>query len=133
MRRCLLSLLALALLAGCGAEPRAQRVEIPLPAAQGSWRLGWNETYGEDGAALRFRTDSFRVTRSGWAAQVAVANETEATWAVEPGGFGLMLFADGDLERFEADANAGRLPPPRRARAVVPEPPRELAPGARWE
>jgi len=133
MRRCLLPLLATALLAaGCGPEPVPQRLDVPLPAAQGSWQLGWNEAYGENGAVLRFRVESFRVTRTGWAARIAFANETEAAWTVAP-SFGVMLFADDDLERVQAAAEAGRLPAPRRARTLLPEPPAQLAAGERWE
>ena len=133
MRRSLLPLLAaVALLAGCGSEGDSRPVEPAVAAAPGSWRVGWNETYGEGDAVLRFRVESFRVTQDGWAAEVAVSNETQLTWEIEP-EFGLMLFANADLEQLERDSQAGRLPPPRRARRLVPEPPQRLGPGERWE
>jgi hypothetical protein len=136
--RCLGAPLALASVAlalaasGCGAEPEARRLEPSQPAQPGEWRVGWNETYGEGNAALRFRVEAFRVTRQGWAADVVVANETPTAWRVDPLGFGVLLFADDDLAQLERDSRDGALPPPRRARTFAPSPPEELAAGGRW-
>jgi hypothetical protein len=128
-----LACLALALAAsGCGAEPERRRLEPAQPARPAEWRVAWNETYGEEGAVLRFRVEALRITQRGWAADVVVANETQAAWLIDPLGFGVLLFADDDLAQLERDSRDGKLPPPRRAREFSPPPPAQLAAGSRW-
>ena len=60
--------------------------------------LDWRESYGASGQALRFVVDELRLTAEGWAADVAVANDTRVAWRIERRGtasrFGVQLFAD---------------------------------------
>ncbi len=139
VRRCLSgcpAVVAAVLAAGCGAEAEQQRVPPARPATPQVVTLDWRESYGAEGQALRFVVEELRVTREGWTAEVAVVNDTRSVWRIErrlASSFGLQLFADDDLEALEEAGRQGRLPPVRRARSFVPEPPDLLQPDARWK
>ena len=84
---------------------------------------------------LRFDVDTLEVRRDGWSVEIAVTNSTDT--AFEPGRpdeleFGLMLFDTGELEELTKAAEAGTLPPMRRARSIEPPLPHVLRPGATW-
>jgi hypothetical protein len=131
-----LAALALVLGAGCGTEPEQQPVRLAQPAPPQTAALDWRESYGAEGQALRFQVDALRVTADGWAADVAVVNDTRLAWRIERRGvasrFGVQLFADDDLEALEEASQEGRLPPERRARLFEPEPPAVLQRGVEW-
>jgi hypothetical protein len=122
--------------AGCGTEPELKPVRPARPAPPQTAMLDWRESYGASGQALRFVVDELRLTAEGWAADVAVANDTRVPWRIERRGtasrFGVQLFADDDLEALEQASQEGRLPPERRARSFEPEPPTVLQPGVEW-
>jgi hypothetical protein len=129
------ALLALALvLAGCGGaateqQPRRDAVE----AGPQSVQLGWREPYPPRASErLVFEVDSLEVTAGGWEAVVAVTNSTSVPFRTSPRGYGLMLFATGDLAELEDANRAGQLPPPRPAAAIEPLPPAVLSPQATW-
>jgi hypothetical protein len=126
----------LALGAGCGTEQEAQPLQPARPAPAQTATLNWRESYGDGGQALRFVVVELRVTADGWAADVAVINDTRIAWRIERRGaasrFGVQLFADDDLEALEQAGREGRLPPERRARLFEPEPPTVLQPGVEW-
>jgi hypothetical protein len=130
-----LSVLAVLVLAGCGATREA----TPIPPAHAAEpqvaKLGWRERYPPTGMHLRFDVERLEVRRDGWSVDIAVTNSTDTPF--ESGRpaelvFGLMLFANGDFEEFTEAANAGLLPPLRRARSIKPPPPHVLQPGATW-
>jgi hypothetical protein len=130
-----LVVVALTLGAGCGPEPERQDVPLARPAAPQTATLGWRESYGAEGQALRFVVDELRVTGSGWAADIGVVNDTRLPWRIERrvvSRFGVQLFADDDLEALEEASREGRLPPERKARSFSPEPPAVLQPNAEW-
>jgi hypothetical protein len=134
-RSCLLALVA-ALAAGCGAESEPEPFVAAQPAPPQTATLDWRESYGAEGQALRFAVDALRVTATGWAADVAVVNDTRVAWQIDRSGaasrFGVQLYADDDPEAFEQANEEGRLPPERRARLFEPEPPNVLHPGVEW-
>lgn len=133
------ALLALALVVGgCAAgEPEPK----PLPPARAAEpqraELRWRETYpAPTGSRVVFEVEELEVTDGGWSARIAVSNRTEVAFDVETGpadyGFGLMLFATGDLKEVEERNREGRLPAIRRATRIVPAPPAVLRPGTTW-
>lgn len=139
MRRALPAVLAwlAVLLAGCGGD-EASELEAANPAQPQRATLGWSESYGEPGARIVFRVDSFAVIDEGWRAAIAVENDSSARYAVGTGSsldraFGLMLFPNGDLRELERLNRAGELPPIRAARTFVPPLPEVLEPGGRWQ
>ena len=139
MRRCLLGCLvalALALGAGCGTESERPRAAPARPAPPQTATLGWQESYGAEGQALRFEVEQLIVSAEGWSAEVGVVNATRLPWRVERRGaasrFGVQLFADDDLEALEEAGREGRLPPERLARSFAPAPPSVLQPGVEW-
>jgi hypothetical protein len=139
VRRCLpgcLVALTLAFAAGCGTETERPRAAPARPAPPQTATLGWRESYGSAGQALRFVVDQLIVSAEGWSADVAVVNDTRLPWRVERRGaasrFGVQLFADYDLEALEEAGREGRLPPERLARSFAPEPPSVLQPGVEW-
>lgn len=134
-----LRLAALALvLGGCTASDPEP---TPLPPARAAEpqnaELGWRETYpAPTGSRLVFEVGELDVTEDGWSARIAVSNRTGVAFDVETGpgdyAFGLMLFANGDLEEVEKRNREGRLPAIRRATRIVPAPPEVLRPGTTW-
>lgn len=138
MRRTV-SLLALVLaLAGCAAtEPERPPLGPPRAAEPQRVELRWRESWvGPESGRLVFEVDELDVTANGWSVRIAVRNESATGFEIETGpfdyGFGLMLFATGDLEAVEEANREGRLPAIRRATRIEPEPPRVLRPGVTW-
>lgn len=133
MRRTLL-LLAAVLLGGCGpAEP--EPIRLAERAEPQSHDLRWRELYPGTKERLVFEVHRLEVTAKGWRAEVSVTNETRIPFST--GGpaerqYGLMLFADDDLEALQEASAAGALPPVREARTISPPLPPRLAPGATW-
>jgi hypothetical protein len=130
--------LALALvLAGCGETPVEGPRRAPVAAGPQQAELGWRESYPDaSGQRLVFEVESLEVTEDGWAARVAVSNETAIPWDPRPSvtqqRYGVMLFATGDLGELEDAARSGGLPAARGAEEIEPAPPAVLAPGATW-
>ncbi len=128
----LLGLLALFLAAGCGsvAEPP---LPAPRPAEPRQATVSWLERYPSEGPALAFGVRRIEVTREGWSAEISIRNGTKNAFGLgdQPAelAFGVMLFADDDLEALQT---ATALPSIRRARTIEPPPPARLAPGATW-
>jgi len=140
MRRLvLIALFAVLPLTGCGSaggsgEPEA--LVLAERAEPQSVDLGWRERYGDGARALHFEVASLAVTADGWSARIAIENATGIPFRLgaEPLTltFGLMLFGNASMERFDDANRAGALPARRQAVTIVPEPPRRLEPGARW-
>jgi hypothetical protein len=130
-----LLLVAVLLLAGCGTA-ELQPVEITRPAEPQRAELDWRESYPSSGQRLLFVVDSLAITRKGWSADIAVTNATTIPFAIGAGAgplvFGLMLFANANLDEFKAAADNGRLPVPRLATQFDPAPPDVLAPNQTW-
>ena len=131
-----LSLVAVVLGAGCGAEPIET---VPVAAAPPQTAaLDWVERSPSTGPALVFRVFRFAVTETGWEADVEVENATGVAWELgaDPVGveqsFGIMLFATGELDELERRNRDGDLPGLRPARSFEPRLPARLAPGERW-
>ena len=130
-----LLLLAVLLVAGCGGtelEPVvAGRAAEPQRA-----QLDWRESYPSSGQRLIFVVHTLQITEKGWSADIAVTNSTRIPFELgavpEPLAFGLMLFANGDLDELQQAAENGQLPPPRLAARFDPAPPDELAPEQTW-
>lgn len=135
MRRTL-PLLAALILAGCGSAD--EKPFVPARAAEPQHaELRWKESYPATvGSRLVFEVGAFEVTTEGWSAAVSVTNSTTYDFDVDTGptdyGFGLMLFATGDLKEVETANQEGRLPAQRRARRIEPPPPVVLRPGVTW-
>lgn len=131
-------MLALALiLAGCGDAAVERPRPTPQAAGPQQAELGWRESYPDaSGERLVFEVESFEVTEDGWAARIAVTNETSVGWdagaQVVGRRYGVMLFATGDLGELEDAASSGGLPATREAEVLDPEPPDVLAPGSTW-
>ena len=135
MRRTL-PLLAALLLAGCGTT--AQKPFVAARAAEPQHaELDWKESHPAPvGSRMVFQVGAFEVTREGWSTAVSVTNRTTYDFDVDTGpteyGFGLMLFATGDLKEVEQANQEGRLPAERRATRIEPRPPPVLRPGVTW-
>jgi hypothetical protein len=131
-----LPLLAALLLAGCGRAD--EKPFLPAHAAEPQHvELGWKESHpAAVGARLVFQVGAFEVTTEGWSAAVSVTNRTTYDFDVDSGptdyGFGLMLFATGDLKEVETANQEGQLPAERRATRIEPRPPPVLRPGVTW-
>lgn len=129
-------LLAAALLAGCGAVAEDEEPFVPARAAEPRRaELRWRETYPAGPRRLVFEVHDLEVLAKGWRAEISVTNETGIAFAT--GGatdrvFGLMLFANGELEELQRASEAGTLPPVREAAEIFPAPPRVLSAGATW-
>ena len=123
--------------AGCGASstPIPATVKAPPQTA----RLGWEEKYPADKAALVFGVSSFTVTRNGWTANVSVENRSNVGWEVgDPRravdrAFGVLLFPDDDLEELDRRNRNGDLPAIRPATSFSPALPVVLRPGKTWK
>jgi hypothetical protein len=134
MRRTLL-LAATLLLAGCGGG-ELEPVQSVRPAEPQRAQLGWREGFPSSGERLVFAVHTLEVTATGWSADIAVTNSTKIPFELgavpEPRAFGLMLFADDDLDALEDAAKSGHLPAPRLAARFDPAPPDVLAPRQTW-
>jgi len=135
-----LVLLAVLLLSGCGGLAASTEQEaLVLAERAGPQRvdLGWRESYGDGGRALRFEVASLAVLEDGWTARIAIENTTDIPFKLgsEPLAlvFGLMLFGDASVETLDEANRAGALPARRQAVEIDPEPPARLEPGDRWE
>ena len=135
MRRRLL-LVAVLLLAGCGDGGKLEPVDESRAAEPQRAELHWRESYPSSGQRLIFAVDSLEITAKGWSADIAVTNSTAIPFDLgavpDPSAFGLMLFANDNLDELEKAAKNGRLPPPRTATRFDPAPPDMLAPKQTW-
>ena len=135
MRRRLL-LVAVLLLAGCGDGGKLEPVDESRAAEPQRAELHWRESYPSSGQRLIFAVDSLEITAKGWSAEIAVTNSTAIPFDLgavpAPSSFGLMLFANDNLDELEKAAKNGRLPPPRTATRFDPAPPDVLAPKQTW-
>jgi hypothetical protein len=130
-----LSLLAVALLAGCGTTTEPEPVAPARAAEPQTAELGWRESYPSTGKRLRFDVDRLEVRRDGWSVAIAVTNSVGIPFEIArplDSAFGLMLFETGDLGELTEAAEAAGLPPLRRATSIEPPPPRILAPDSTW-
>jgi hypothetical protein len=130
-----LFVLAVLLLAGCGSA-KLEPVDASRAAEPQRAELNSRESYPSSGERLVFVVHTLEITTKGWSADIAVTNSTAISFDLgavsEPSAFGLMLFANGNLdELIEASAN-GRLPAPRLAARFDPPPPDVLAPKQTW-
>ena len=135
-RAALLTAVLVLLLAACAAETS----ELPDVHAAAPQRaaLSWQESYGKPGARLVFRVSAFRVTSSGWAADVEVSNDSSTSYSL--GGerasldrsFGVMLFRTGDMRELRQRNEGRELPIVRHAETFAPTLPGLLAAGATW-
>jgi hypothetical protein len=130
-------LLAVLLLAGCGGvTPESAPVATARAAEPQQVTLGWQESYPASGQRLLFAVDRLDVRKGGWSVEVAVTNRTTTAFDLRGNpaelGYGVMLFATGDLQELEQAANTGAMPPVRRATSIEPAPPAKLAPGKTW-
>jgi hypothetical protein len=130
-----LLLAAALLIAGCGGT-QLEPVDESRAATPQRAELHWRESYPSSEQRLVFAVDSLEITKKGWSADIAVTNSTtipfELGAAPEPSAFGLMLFANNDLDELKAAAESGGLPPPRLAVRFDPAPPDVLAPKQTW-
>jgi hypothetical protein len=118
------------------------RETAPVPptvaARPAVYDLGWAEPTPETGPGLVFRVRSFRVTPSGWRAEVAIENRTAIPWEIPSGNeayqraFGVMMFATGDLDELDRRNKDGDLPAIREPIRVTPELPSFLDPNTTW-
>jgi hypothetical protein len=123
-------------LVACGAESP----ELPDVAAAAPQNavLHWQESYGKPGTRLVFRVSAFRVTPTGWSADVEVQNDSRTSYSL--GGkrasldrtFGVMLFRTGDMRELRQRNAAQELPDVRGAETFSPALPALLAAGATW-
>jgi hypothetical protein len=141
MRRALVaSFIAFAVpvaLAGCGGNSTPIPVTVKAPPQTA--RLGWEEKYPADEAALVFGVSSFTVTRNGWKADVSVENRSKVGWEVgDPRraaerAFGVLLFPNNDLGELDRRNRNGDLPAIRPATSFSPSLPTVLRPGKTWK
>lgn len=132
------SLAAVAIaLAGCGAS--STQIPPTVKAPPQTARLGWEETYPAEKAALVFGVSSFTVTRTGWTADISVENRSQISWevgdprAAAARAFGVLLFPDNDLDELERRNRDGDLPAVRPSMSFRPELPLVLRPGKTWK
>src|ERR671915_1691494 len=95
-----LSLLAIALLAGCGTTTEPEPVAPAQAAEPQTAQLGWRESYPSTGKRLRFEVERLVVRQNGWAVQIAVTNSVGIPFELGrpvDSAFGLMLFETADL------------------------------------
>lgn len=130
--------------AGFVLASNAQRLSSDEPdpvassaASPQATKLDWRETYGEGSERLVFTVDGLEVTRTGWAAEVGVRNESSVSWELAPGAtpegsFGLQLFASDDPKELEDRNREGTLPAVRAATRYDPELTDVLDPGRSW-
>ena len=135
-----LLLVAVLLLAGCGAAPSSSRSTLARAAEPQRAELDWRESYPSTGQRLLFAVDSLDVTQEGLVGRhrgderdddpVRPRSRSGPTCS-----FGLMLFANDSLDELEAAADDGRLPPASPGDSVRPSSARraraERRPGAR--
>ncbi len=126
-------------LAGCTGEttigpPRS------YPAPPQEEAVGWVEPApadaGPDVPRLVFEVETIAVTEDGWRSEVAIRNESDVSWEIDPDApsrFGVMLFATGELGELEQRNADQSLPGLRPARVVEPPLPARLGPGRSWE
>ncbi len=136
MRRTLLLLAYLPLLAGCGT------VTTSLPPAHAASpqraELGWLESIGDKSGRIVFGVRSFEVTKDGWRAHISVENDTELPFAVGLPGrsdsltFGLMLFSTGAHSELETRSADNSLPAIRPAETFTPALPKQLEAHKTW-
>ena len=138
MRRTVALLLLVLGAAGCGtADSGGEPLRPARPAEPQRTELDWRETHpAPKGERLVFEVGTLAVTADGWSATVAVTNRTPYRFQISTGpsgfGFGVMLFATGNLKEVEDANREGQLPAVRRATTIVPEPPAVLLPSATW-
>jgi hypothetical protein len=129
-----LFLVAVLLLAGCGNQ--LEPVESVRAAEPQQAELDWRESYPGSGQRLVFVVHTLQVTKNGWSADIAVTNSTlipfELGANAEQFAFGLMLFANDDLDQLKEASRNGDLPAPRLAARFDPSPPDVLAPNETW-
>jgi hypothetical protein len=134
----LLAALIVGLAAACGGDSESTPLPSTAPAGPQSAELGWIERHEENGEFIEFRVDALEVTDDGWAAEVAITNETSADYALgDPEAsldrrFGLMLFKTGDLRELEQRNQADDLPGLRRADSFEPPLPLVIESGSTW-
>ena len=127
-----LGLLAVVLLAGCGATSDLETVPPAHAAEPQRAQLRWRESYPPSGQRLRFAVDRLEILRDGWSAEIAVTNSTRIPFELaDPSQrvFGVMLFETANIDEITGAAD---LPPLRKAVKIEPEPPAVLAPNATW-
>ena len=131
------TLTACIIMAGCGGggTPVPATVKAPPQTA----RLGWEEKYPAEGAALVFGVSTFSVTRNGWKAEVSVENRSKVGWEVGDSrrtverAFGVLLFPNNDLDELDRRNRSGDLPAIRPATSFHPALPVVLRPGETWK
>lgn len=114
-------------------EPAAPLPEA-APAPPQRVELGWVERFPAEGPALVFEVRALAVTGNGWAADVAVRNDTDVDWRLEPSArsFGVMLFASAAQDDLQRLVDAGDLPGLRNATAYRPPPRAVIEAGTTW-
>jgi predicted small lipoprotein YifL len=131
-----LLLAAVLLLAGCGRGGELEPVDESRAAEPQRAELDWRESLPSSGKRLVFVVDTLEITKKGWSADIAVTNSTATSFDLgnvpEPSAFGLMLFANDDLDQLKDAAESGRLPAARTAIRFNPPPPDVLAPKQTW-
>src|SRR5215210_3694966 len=130
-----LGLLAVALLAGCGAHREPETVPAAHPAEPQQTQLHWRESYPSSGQRLRFAVDRLVIGTDGWSAEIAVTNSTGIPFELgQPADlvFGVMLFKTGRLDELQDATETSGLPPLREATTIEPKPPHILGPNATW-
>ncbi|MFN8223623.1 MAG: hypothetical protein U0R50_10330 [Gaiellales bacterium] len=129
-----LAVLALPL-TGCSQDEPIREVEAAKPQVA---ELPWDEPATDAERTLRFRVTAFRVTTTGWEAEIAIENDTDVGWRIPAArrsalrAFGVMLFSDGKLSTLEEASRRGTTPPVRQADSTVPATPTVLDAGASW-
>jgi hypothetical protein len=133
LRRALVVLAAVTLLAGCSSSETPPLPPGPAPPQESE--LHWVERYPAEGAAIVFSATRFEVTRSGWRAEIGLENQTSTTWRLvetPTTGFGVMLFPSDEVAEVEARSSGGDLPGLREAQSFSPQLPPSLRPGESW-
>jgi hypothetical protein len=121
--------------AGCA---KSTKPFVPIAAAPPqSANVGWTESFPADGPALIFRVGTIRVRSGGWEADISIENQTEQRYEIPPAtspkrSFGVLIFANDDLDELDRRSRDGALPTLREAQAAIPDIPPVIAPGERW-